>query len=232
LVHRTLKMVTVSSPETLATVYRNMQWYSQKLPITVAVRLNTGIVCSNPTRDMNVCRRFFCDFAVLYVGRGLATDWSPSKEYSRLCIKVKSLYLTNYALRCEGVSGSGCIDPYFFDLSIRWRWVVSFTPRSLYPRGKNPDTYCIGGWAGPRAGLNDMEKWKFLTLPGLELRPLGRPASSQSLYWHRLCIGYETQDRGRATDGWITFPEARTTFIMTAVRTSQPTWIIFLDLSV
>jgi hypothetical protein len=35
---------------------------------------------------------------------------------------------------------------------------------------------------GPRASLNDMEKRQFLTLPGLKLRPLGRPASSQSLY--------------------------------------------------
>jgi hypothetical protein len=34
---------------------------------------------------------------------------------------------------------------------------------------------------GPRAGLDDMEKRKFLTLQGLELRPLG-PASSYSLY--------------------------------------------------
>jgi hypothetical protein len=34
----------------------------------------------------------------------------------------------------------------------------------------------------PRAGLDDVEKSKFLTLPGLELRPLGRPARSQSLY--------------------------------------------------
>jgi hypothetical protein len=34
----------------------------------------------------------------------------------------------------------------------------------------------------PRAGLDDVEKRKFLTLPGLELPPLGRPARSQSLY--------------------------------------------------
>jgi hypothetical protein len=34
----------------------------------------------------------------------------------------------------------------------------------------------------PRAGLDDLEKRKFLTLPGLELRPFGRPAHSQSLY--------------------------------------------------
>jgi hypothetical protein len=35
---------------------------------------------------------------------------------------------------------------------------------------------------GPRAGLDDMERRKFLTLPGLELRPLGRPARRQSPY--------------------------------------------------
>jgi hypothetical protein len=33
----------------------------------------------------------------------------------------------------------------------------------------------------PRAGLDDVEKSKFLTVMGLELRSLGRPASSQSL---------------------------------------------------
>jgi hypothetical protein len=35
---------------------------------------------------------------------------------------------------------------------------------------------------GLRAGLDDVEKRKFLTLPGLELRPLRCPARSQSLY--------------------------------------------------
>jgi hypothetical protein len=35
---------------------------------------------------------------------------------------------------------------------------------------------------GPRAGLADVEKRKFLTLPGLELWSLGRPARSQLLY--------------------------------------------------
>jgi hypothetical protein len=33
----------------------------------------------------------------------------------------------------------------------------------------------------PRAGLDDVEKRKFLTLLGFELRPLGRPARSQSI---------------------------------------------------
>jgi hypothetical protein len=34
----------------------------------------------------------------------------------------------------------------------------------------------------PRAGVDAAEKTKVLTLPGLELRPLGRLARSQSLY--------------------------------------------------
>jgi hypothetical protein len=34
----------------------------------------------------------------------------------------------------------------------------------------------------PRVGLDDVERRKFLKLRGFELRPLGRPARSQSLY--------------------------------------------------
>jgi hypothetical protein len=35
-----------------------------------------------------------------------------------------------------------------------------------------PGTHCVGDWVDPRAGMDDVEKRKFLTLPGLELRPL------------------------------------------------------------
>jgi hypothetical protein len=37
-------------------------------------------------------------------------------------------------------------------------------------------THSIGGWVGPRAGLDDVEKRKILLLAGLELRLLGRSA--------------------------------------------------------
>jgi hypothetical protein len=76
----------------------------------------------------------------------------------------------------------GCIDPHFLELGTSWRWVVSFTLRLLYFRGKTRGTHWIGGWVDPRAFLDDVEKRKFLTLPGLELRHLDRPARSQSLY--------------------------------------------------
>jgi hypothetical protein len=34
-------------------------------------------------------------------------------------------------------------------------------------------THWIGGGVDPKVGLDSREKWKFLTLPGLELQPLG-----------------------------------------------------------
>jgi hypothetical protein len=49
-----------------------------------------------------------------------------------------------------------------------------------------PDTHWIGGWVGPRTGLDDVEKIKFLTLQELELRPHGLPARSQLLYRLRI----------------------------------------------
>jgi hypothetical protein len=55
-------------------------------------------------------------------------------------------------------------------------------PSRFTPKEKAPSTHWIRGLVDPRAGLDDVEKSKFLTLPGLELRPLGRPARSQSLY--------------------------------------------------
>jgi hypothetical protein len=62
--------------------------------------------------------------------------------------------------------GSGCIDPHFLDLGTSWKWVVSFTPGE-----RAPGTHYIGGCVGPRAGLDDVEKKKFLALPGLEPHP-------------------------------------------------------------
>jgi hypothetical protein len=60
-------------------------------------------------------------------------------------------------------------------------WVAS-RPGRFTPRERAPGTHWIGGWVGPRAGLDDVEKRKFLILPGLELRHIGHPARSQSLY--------------------------------------------------
>jgi hypothetical protein len=59
-------------------------------------------------------------------------------------------------------------------------WSAS-RPGRFNPWERAPGTHWIG-WVDARAGLDDVEKRKLLTLPGLELRSLGRPARSQSLY--------------------------------------------------
>jgi hypothetical protein len=41
-----------------------------------------------------------------------------------------------------------------------------------------PGTHWIGGWVGPRGGLDDVEKSKISFLPGIEPRKF-----SPSLYW-------------------------------------------------
>jgi hypothetical protein len=59
-------------------------------------------------------------------------------------------------------------------------WSASH-PGRFTPEERAPVTHWIG-WVGPRTGMDAVEKRKFLTLPGLELRLLGRPAGSQSIY--------------------------------------------------
>jgi hypothetical protein len=60
-------------------------------------------------------------------------------------------------------------------------WSVS-SPSRFNPGEKATGIHWIGGWVERRGGLDDVEKRKFFILPGLELRLLGRPARSQSLY--------------------------------------------------
>jgi hypothetical protein len=42
-------------------------------------------------------------------------------------------------------------------------------------------THWTGGWVGPKAGMDAVEKSEFLALPGLELRPFSHTARSQLL---------------------------------------------------
>jgi hypothetical protein len=64
------------------------------------------------------------------------------------------------------------------------KWSAS-RPGHFTPGERVRGTHWIGGSVDTRADLVYLEERKLLTLPGLELRPVGRPARSQSLY--RLC---------------------------------------------
>jgi hypothetical protein len=63
---------------------------------------------------------------------------------------------------------------------VEGEWPASHLGR-FRPGERGPGTHSVGGWVDPRADLDNVEKRKILTLPGLELRPLGHPAHSQSL---------------------------------------------------
>jgi hypothetical protein len=77
--------------------------------------------------------------------------------------------------------GSGCVDPHFLDLGTSWRWVVTFTSRPLYPRGKNPLYPLDTRLGGPQSRSGRRGEEKILDPAGTRIRPFGRPACSQSL---------------------------------------------------
>jgi hypothetical protein len=68
--------------------------------------------------------------------------------------------------------------------------MVSFTPQSLYPQGKSPSAHWIGGWVGPRTGLNNMEKRKILPLPGFKLPPVASCYTNCTIPVHnyKICL--------------------------------------------
>jgi hypothetical protein len=120
------------------------------------------------------CEWLWCILHLHHTGRIIGTMFFPVVEENYYRLKVKlSLCLTNWTLRHVGLWGSGCI--------VGGEWSAS-RPGRFTPRKRTPGTYCRGGWVEPRTRLDDVEKRKFVTLPELELRLLGRPAHSQSLY--------------------------------------------------
>jgi hypothetical protein len=68
-------------------------------------------------------------------------------------------------------------------------WSVSH-PGLLISEESVTGSHWIGAWLGPKACLNDLEKRKFLPLPGLEIRSLGRRAPGNTipteLFWLQL----------------------------------------------
>jgi hypothetical protein len=100
-------------------------------------------------------------------------------------VKLKLSLCFNWAPLHGGVLGSGDIRLHsFFDLGIRWRWVVSFTPRLLYPHGKSP-WYPLDrrlGGSQSRSGRGGEEK-NSQPPPGIEPQNSDRPARSRYTDW-------------------------------------------------
>jgi hypothetical protein len=99
-------------------------------------------ICTNPVYPAWLIK---CDAIMAYTTMireriEVLIDYGSVRICKVRMIKVKiklSLCLTkHHAMKTYW--GSGGIAPRIFDLGTRWRWVVSFTPRPLYPQGKSP----------------------------------------------------------------------------------------------
>jgi hypothetical protein len=98
-------------------------------------------------------------------------------------VKLSLCCFLNWAPRHESVMGEWRYSSTHFDLGTIWRWVVSFTPRPLYPQGKRP-WYPWDRWMcepQSRSGRGVEEKNSQPPL-GFEPRSSDRPVRSQSLY--------------------------------------------------
>jgi hypothetical protein len=78
-------------------------------------------------------------------------------------------------------TGNGCTDQRFFDLGTTWRWVVSFTPRLLYPRGKSPRCSLDRKLGGPQSCPRRYGEVKILEFARTRTPPLSHSVHSQSL---------------------------------------------------
>jgi hypothetical protein len=86
----------------------------------------------------------------------------------------------HYAMKVYGGSG-------YIHLGASWRWEVSFTPQSLYPRGKSPQYPLDSRMCGLQSQSVRHEEGKFMTLPRFE------PVASRCTDWAIPAVGNYVQ---------------------------------------
>jgi hypothetical protein len=75
------------------------------------------------------------------------------------------------------------------------KWSAACSGQFIF-RERVRDTHWIGDWAGPRAGLNGIEKWQSLTLSGIELRTSGvQVVGSRYTNCAKYLESYETTEK-------------------------------------
>jgi hypothetical protein len=79
---------------------------------TVFVRSNTGVMGSNPTRDMDVGMPLFCVCVVLCVRSGLATGWSTIQGVLPTVYRIKKLKSGKGLKGCRAIDIQGVTPLY------------------------------------------------------------------------------------------------------------------------
>jgi hypothetical protein len=109
-----------------------------------------------------------------YVFHCYSTTFSRTIQFT---LKVKlSLCLTkHHAMNTYWESGG--IAPRILNLGTRYKWVVSFTPLSLYSGARSLGSHWIGGWVSSRFSLNAVAKTE-----NVKTTPVGNLSRSSSPY--------------------------------------------------
>jgi hypothetical protein len=89
--------------------------------------------------------------------------------YLDVMVKLSLCLTKHYSMKTYW--GSGGIVPYILDLGTRRRWVVSFTPRPLYPQGKCPWYPLDRRWGGPQSHSGHGGEEKYSHPPHRESNP-------------------------------------------------------------
>jgi hypothetical protein len=121
------------------------------------------------------------------------------------------------------------------DLSIRWRSVISFTFRPLYPGQKASGIPWIGGWVGLRGSMNSMEKKKSLTSDGVRT-PTSWSSSPQPhqviIYWAVPAPIFTAVRTSNLTNPFHSlktqFTETRVVLQLVSVVKAFPSWFCLL----
>jgi hypothetical protein len=144
---------------------------------------NYANIFSSSVVSMNQWRTLpFRRMAVFISHSNAACRKADSPQFPSQKGNVK-LFLLNKNHTMESCRGNGCIAPCILYLGTRWRWVVSFTPRPLYPKGKSLSYPLDRRLGGPqsRSGRGGEEK-NSQPLPGLEppiIQPIAQGCNTE-----------------------------------------------------
>jgi hypothetical protein len=139
----------------------------------ISAILCRGVKLDTMVDTRKVMRLWSDDFFTIE-SRNMNTTWKKCSEESNfrrvICEgkKVK-LSLCLISISPWRIIGEWRYSSTIVDHSTGRSWVVSFRPQPLQTRERVPCTYCIGGWVGPRAGMDTWSK-ELLPLPAIEPR--------------------------------------------------------------
>jgi hypothetical protein len=109
----------------------------------------------NKIMDLRLVNQF-TPFRLPRSARPETWNWSCRRHWFGCPRSLKKVNQSRYRPELAQRLDRGIALP-FLDPGARRRWMVSTTPRSLYPR-ERPGTPFAGGWVGPSADLDVCEK--------------------------------------------------------------------------